>query len=196
MIKCYQNINEIAYALIQKLTHISQLDKTQHIALSGGQTPTQIFEIMKIHHSSSSDQINWDRLHFWWVDERFVSYSDPESNYGTAFKTFFHQLNPSHLHPIPLLETLSDSLKQYEENLNKYKIDSFDWIWLGIGEDGHTASIFPGQDAMHASGKLVETQHPVTNQSRIGFTLPFINQAKYVSFIALGERKKDILSKT
>ena len=119
------------------------------VALSGGSTPRTLFSILGSLEWSS--KINWKSVYFFWVDERMVPYSSDDSNYGVVGALFFSQINiPQHnIHPIPVISEsdvdIDSVLTTYSNQLGSLLGDEpvFDLILLGIGADGHTASIFP-----------------------------------------------------
>ncbi|HAH22194.1 MAG TPA: 6-phosphogluconolactonase, partial [Prolixibacteraceae bacterium] len=139
--------NEFALQLMNWIA--AQSGNAFHLAISGGKTPDMLFTILA---SQYADSTLWQKVHFWWVDERMVPPGDPESNFGTANRLLFSQIiiPKENIHRIkgennPETEALSYS-QQIQENLisqNGWPI--FDLILLGMGDDGHTASIFPNQ---------------------------------------------------
>jgi len=165
------------------------------IALSGGNTPKKLFHYLKDHH----EEIEWERIHFYWVDERCVLLESSESNAGEAKRILFDFLPSAKLFYIegtnnPILEAsrmsrLLDSLIMKQNN-----IPQFDLILLGMGDDGHTASIFP-----NAMSLLVDTSyyavsiHPETKQQRITLTGTILNNAKNIIFVVTGAEKTMVL---
>jgi 6-phosphogluconolactonase len=168
-----------------------------HIALSGGSTPLEIFK--QLAEQTTPD--NWSNVHLYWGDERCVSPDDPESNYGNALRVLLKPLglNKDQIHRIrgeekPLGEAgrYGDLLMKQLDVENGFPV--FDWIWLGLGEDGHTASIFPHQIELWTAGSpCIVSSHPDTAQSRISITGGVINAAKRVSFIASGKGKARVI---
>jgi len=173
------------------------------IALSGGSTPLNIFRLL----AAETRREEWSQIHLYWVDERCVPADHPESNYGTAFKAMLEPLglHRDQVHQIRGEEDPEREAERYAKLLMDQvpAVDGFpefDWIWLGLGKDGHTASIFPNQIALwKAEEACVVASHPETGQQRISITGGVINAAKRVSFITTGTEKaqvvKDILMK-
>lgn len=168
-----------------------------HIALSGGSTPLEIFR--QLAEQTTPD--NWSNVHLYWGDERCVPPDDPESNYGNAFRTLLNplDLNKDQIHRIRGEENAPGEASRYGDLLmNHLDTDNgfpvFDWIWLGLGEDGHTASIFPQEIELWTSGSpCIVSSHPETAQQRISISGGVINAAKRVSFIASGKEKARII---
>jgi 6-phosphogluconolactonase len=173
-------------------------------ALSGGTTPKRFYQIL------SSDQyrrkIAWGNVHIFWVDERFVPSDHPDSNYRFVHDNLLQRSSiPSHnVHPI-ITDRLSApvSAKHYETKIKQFfqikgsgVLPRFDLMILGIGEDGHTASLFPG------SRMLLDREHlvvPVRNRKvlhqRITMTLPVLNSANNIFFLVSGKSKSTVLEK-
>ncbi len=168
-----------------------------HIALSGGSTPLAIFKLL----AEQTKADNWSNIHLYWGDERCVPPDDPESNYGNALRVFLDPLglNKDQIHRIRGEENALGEAGRYGDLLmNQLDAENgfpvFDWIWLGLGEDGHTASIFPHQIELWTAGSpCIVASHPDSAQLRISITGGVINVAKRVSFIASGKEKSRIV---
>jgi 6-phosphogluconolactonase len=169
------------------------------IALSGGKTPELLYTILS--QSPFKENIPWKNVIITFGDERFVPALSDESNYKMANETLLNKV------PIPKKNILpvktmnispAASAALYEKSIKKYVSAKtpFDLILLGIGEEGHTASLFPGSILLKEKRRLVkEVFIKEKNMYRISFTLPCINNAKNVLFLVAGENKKDILKK-
>jgi len=197
----YQQQQDIAYAMFDKLVALSH--STQdcvHIALSGGTTPKSVFEL--INQRGQSTAINWQKLHFWWCDERCVDFADKESNFGEADRLLFASVDipRENLHPMQGDISPEQAALNYVRELKKHVsqtdgVPQFDWVWLGMGDDGHTASLFVNGVSL-SSDKWVEVAvHPSTKQTRITLTLKVLNNAKMVDFLVTGENKAAMLAK-
>ena len=172
------------------------------VALSGGSTPKVLFKILAT--PEYRETIFWDNVHLFWGDERCVAPNDKESNFGKtkAVLLDFITIPKKNLHRIrgevnPFIEVTN-----YKREIEKVVpfgntlMPRFDWIFLGLGSDGHTASIFPLSNVLNKKEKICSVaKHPVSGQERITFTLPLINNAKRVSFLVSGEGKANILKK-
>lgn len=182
----------IAYEII-KLTHNSQ-QKAIDIALSGGNSPKALFQRLSKKYA---DEIPWSRIHFWWGDERCVSPDDEESNYKMTKDLLLSKISipEDNIHRIkgeanPEEEAIRYS-KELEDTLNSRGKDPvFDIILLGLGEDGHTASIFPDQlELFEYEENCAVTKHPLTGQQRITITGNVLNNANQIFFLVTGENK-------
>jgi 6-phosphogluconolactonase len=183
---------------IKKLI-LESKQKRFNIALSGGQTPKKLFKTLVKKHS---DSIPWNRVHFWWGDERCVSPDSDESNFRLANENLFLKiaLPARNIHRIQGENNPEIEAKRYSEELMKHlevseKVPVFDLVLLGMGEDGHTASIFPGRlDLTHNENFCAVAEHPETGQKRITLTGAVINNAKNIFFLVTGESKAARLS--
>jgi len=171
------------------------------VALSGGGTPISFYQRL----AEDPHAFPWNKIHLFLADERFVPHDHPDSNYRMVRQTLLNKIEipRENVHPVPL-ETpdLQSSAEKYEVELTRFfklspgQIPRFDLILLGIGEDGHTASLFPGSPA------LTEGKHfaaPVVldhvRHQRVTLTLPVINQAENVLFLVTGENKATVVRK-
>ncbi len=171
--------------------------KPVHIALSGGSTPLAIFK----HLLAETKPEEWSGVHLYWGDERCVPPENQESNYGSAFQVM---LEPLGLHRDQVHQIMGEEDPVAEaERYGRLLMDHlpvedgfpvFDWVWLGLGSDGHTASIFPHQIALWKSeDPCVVATHPETGQQRISITGGVINASRRVSFIATGTEKAPVI---
>lgn len=189
------------------LTHIllRQINKSPensfHLALSGGSTPVPLF---KIWADEYRDLIPWEKIHLYWVDERCVPPGNPESNYGVAKKLFLDKIkiSPSQIHRIQGERNAEEEARRYstlvsrELPLTKDAIPVFDMVLLGIGTDGHTSSIFPGQtELLNCQESYAVSVNPTTGQQRIALTGYPLLQAKAILFHVTGPEKADIIEK-
>lgn len=166
------------------------------VALSGGSTPKLLFKIMREQGAE-----RWEKLKFFWGDERIVPAESPESNYGE----FYRELVASGIVPAENVfqspyypdtaEVLKDTALKIERSVpHSDGLPRFDLILLGVGEDGHTASVFPDNLASFNSEKALEVvKHPASGQKRITLTGSAINNAAEVLFLCTGESKSYIL---
>lgn len=195
-VKIYAQAQKVCEALASEIAHFIQ-ESTQprfDIALSGGSTPKLLYEILQKEYAS---KIPWERIHFWWGDERCVSPDNNNSNFKMANDVFLSkiQIPAENIHRIKGENLAEDEVMRYtleiEENLN-YRGDApvFDLIILGLGEDGHTVSIFPDQIELFEDENIcAQTKHPITGQARITLTGKVLNNASRVFFLVTGENK-------
>lgn len=200
-VKIYSTAKKAYKALakeIYKTTKISS-QKRIDIALSGGNSPIQLFKKIKKKYA---ELISWDRVHFWWGDERCVPQNDDQSNYKWANEFLLSgiPIPDKNIHRIkgeniPAKEAILYA-NEIKKNLNhRGEIPVFDIVILGLGEDGHTASIFPNQlDLFKTNDVCAVSKHPETGQTRITLTGKVINNASRIFFLVTGENKAGRIS--
>lgn len=169
---------------------------TFFVALSGGSTPKQIYEKLASDHKNS---IDWQKVFLFWSDERAVPADHPDSNYKMAMDSGFTKLGlpPSHIFRMKGEGDITLHASEYEAIIKKILNGRhFDLIMLGVGEDGHTASLFPGTKGLAVTDKLVIANDvPQKNTLRMTFTYPIINSAHNIVFYAMGKNKQEIIKK-
>ena len=176
------------------------------IALSGGSTPKRLYGLLAA--PPLRDAMPWKRVHAFWGDDRFVPWDDPNSNYGMARDAMLAQvpIPPENVHGIPFGGTAADAAHAYERTLQSYyggdALDParplFDIVLLGMGPDGHTASLFPGKPALEERHRwAVEVPEPGLTPfvPRVTLTYPVLNSAKFVAFVAAGADKAAMMGR-
>jgi len=166
------------------------------LALSGGSTPKAIFDVLAQNYKNT---IDWNKLHLYWGDERCVPPTHEESNYKMTVDHLISKVSipETNIHRIPGEEKVEEAVKFYEEHIIKTVdiIDNtpvFDILILGMGTDGHTASIFPHQINLWDSESIcAAAQHPDSGQNRVSLTGKVINNAKEIFFLVTGDDKKE-----
>lgn len=164
------------------------------IALAGGNTPKPIYE------NIAQADLEWDKIHVFWGDERYVPPTHPDSNEKMAREAWLNRVNfpVGNIHPMPTNgnNPQDDADKYHQELLDFFSLTegfpSFDLILLGMGDDGHTASLFPYTQALGVCDRLVTVGNKEDNQ-RLTFTIPLINAAKCVIFLVSGKNKRKAL---
>lgn len=170
------------------------------IALSGGSTPRRVYEILTGPPYAS--QARWDRWHVFWGDERCVPPEDPSSNYRLAKEALLDSVPvpPSQVHRMRGEEPPEEAAERYEAELVGVLgggTPELDLVLLGIGDDGHTASLFPGSAALEEDHRLViSSEGPRDGTHRLTFTLPLINAARAVAFLASDGSKAEAVRKS
>jgi 6-phosphogluconolactonase len=169
-----------------------------HIALSGGSTPKALFQLLA--SITYVGRFDWSRIHLWWSDERYVPLDHPDSNYRMAREALINKINiPStNVHPMPVDLPEAAAAAQYEGDIVKWigVAPAFDLILLGMGDDGHTASLFPGTLAGIPADRLVIAHFvPKVGMQRITFTPKLINAAYHVAFLVSGKGKTAVLDR-
>jgi len=172
------------------------------IALSGGSLPKMLRGLI------DAEGVEWEKWHVFFADERAVPLTDPDSNYLLCKNELFSkipQIPSKNIHTIDvsLLNDLEELADEYESQLiqefaskDSARFPVFDLIMLGMGPDGHTCSLFPGHELLREEGRWVADvdDSPKPPPRRITFTLPVLNHAARVAFVAAGEGKQDVLS--
>lgn len=199
--KVYNTAMETARALIKRLIRLVEEDprKIYHIAFSGGSTPSLMFDLWANEYK---DVTPWNRMRFYWVDERCVPSEDSESNYGTMRRLLldFVPVPSESIFPINGANDPEEEAKRYSELVCKEvplwrNLPFFDAVLLGAGEDGHTSSIFPGQEYLLSSPNPYEVSvNPYNGQKRIAMTGCLFFNAKRVIFLLTGKNKSSVVS--
>ena len=169
-----------------------------HVALSGGSTPKLLFRHLAEKYK---DTIDWSKVHFWWGDERMVPADDDESNYKMTNELLLSRVDipEDNIHRVHGEEDPSTESARYSDEIEslvpeKETWPAFDLIILGMGDDGHTASIFPNQmELLHSLDVCEVATHPSSGQKRITLTGKVLNSAEKTAFLVTGENKADRL---
>ena len=164
------------------------------VALNGGSTPNRLFQLLA---ADFRDQVDWSRVHVFWGDERCVPYDDPGSSYGQARGLLLrHVAIPSeNIHSVKTGLSPAEAARDYALTLNQFSdsplpFPRFDLVYLGMGEDGHTASLFPGSPVDVTQPTLpVTANYQDRPANRVTLTQLVFNQARTVAFMATGEKK-------
>lgn len=165
------------------------------IALAGGSTPKPLYEAI------ATQDLPWKKFQVFWGDERYVPHEHPDSNAGMAYETWLEQVDmpARNVHPIHTDEAdPAVAAQKHEQHLHQFfqtkpgQFPTLDLVLLGIGDDAHTASLFPHTDALKVRDRLVTVGNK-DGQPRITFTVPLINQARCVLFLVSGASKQAAL---
>ncbi|EGT45091.1 hypothetical protein CAEBREN_24262 [Caenorhabditis brenneri] len=186
----------------EKLTYLLEQSGIISIGVSGGSMP-KVFSKAFLHVTSEIRNLNWKRIRIFMVDERNVEIEDEDSNLGAYLKLFPEELHEIFV-PFPYHKDVRHSAREYELNLRKYllpeqlnNIARFDMLFLGVGPDGHTASIFPGRERLEKVNELnwvgAVSESPKPPPSRVTLTLQCIQHAKNTAFIISGRQKAEIV---
>jgi len=171
------------------------------VALAGGSTPRCTYTLLG--HEPFASQVDWTHVHIFWGDERCVPPDHPESNYRMARETLLDRLPipAANVHRIPCEQAPEQAATAYEATLRAFFTEGetpsegnptprFDLVLLGMGEDGHTASLFPGTAALHEEERwVVATYVEKLGAWRVTLTPVVLNAAAHVTFLVAGERK-------
>lgn len=185
---CIKHFIEIANESIKEQGYFAA-------ALSGGSTPKNIYKGLVL--DSNGDKINWSKVLLFWGDERSVPPDHQDSNYHMAMEAGFKTLplNSDQIFRMQAEERIEANAKEYERLIQE-KIPSqrFDLVMLGMGEDGHTASLFPKTHALHAANRLAVANFvPQLTTWRMTLTFECINQARHVAIYVMGKSKAKMI---
>ena len=173
------------------------------VVISGGSTPRAMFQ--QLRSPANAQQVNWQKVHLFWGDERCVPADHADSNYHLTRQTLldFVPIPARNIHRIPGEFEPVAAASAYEGVLKKFfgseTLPRFDMILLGLGEDGHTASLFPGSPALVKNERwVVAVEHdtpPLPLVPRVSLTFPVLNAAKRIVFLVVGQSKAEILAR-
>jgi 6-phosphogluconolactonase len=173
------------------------------IALSGGSTPRRLYQLLS--ETPHREAMPWDRIHWFWGDERFVPWDDPASNYGMTYAALLGRapVPPENIHGIATNGTPAEAAAAYEQALKSYygsdDLDParplFDIQILGLGPDGHTASLIPGTSALEERRRWAVEITGARPETRITLTYPVLESSRHTAFLAAGAEKREILSR-
>ena len=173
------------------------------IAISGGSTPKTMFGLLANPDYPFLAEIPWDALDLYWVDERCVGPTDPDSNFRMTREALLDHvpLPAAQIHRIEGELDPQVAASKYESELrNGFKLEGaetpvFDLVLLGMGEDGHTASLFPHTEGLHEMSRLAIANHVLQKETwRVTLTWPVINQGRQVAFLVEGVAKAPLLA--
>lgn len=173
------------------------------LCLSGGSTPRRFYQLLA--ESPYRDTLPWDRIHWFWGDERFVPWDHPDSNYGMVHAALLGRVPvpPGNIHGIPTNGTPADAAAAYERVLKSYygseSLDPtrplFDVVILGLGPDGHTASLIPGTSVLQERHRWVAEVIGGRPEPRITLTYPALESSRHTAFLVAGADKLEMLSR-
>jgi 6-phosphogluconolactonase len=197
-LKVYKDGKEVAKAFADYLSDLIKNKKGNiFIALSGGSTPKILFALLAEDHYKN--KIDWGKVHLFWGDERCVPPTDADSNYKMTNEQLLSKINiPSqNIHRVIGENDPETEAKRYSQEISgllpkENDLPCFDLIMLGMGDDGHTLSIFPHQMELLESDKICEVAtHPQTGQKRVTLTGTIANNAKVLAFLVTGKNKSE-----
>lgn len=207
-IRIFKDMETLSRAAADLFVERATESITEHgrflVALNGGGTPNRLFKLLAADYR---EKVDWQHVHVFWGDERCVTPGDAGSSYGQAWDAFLRHvpIPESNIHRVKGELEPAEASKDYALTLSRFaspplEFPRFDLVYLGMGEDGHTASLFPGSPV-----DVTEAALPVTAQyqdrpaNRVTLTPPVFNQARTVAFMVTGEKKvltlAEVLSK-
>jgi 6-phosphogluconolactonase len=182
------------------LDHVMAREGAVSIGLSGGSTPRRLYE--RLASPEWRDRVPWARIHLFWGDERFVPPDHPDSNQGMVRQAMLVRvpIPPGNIHPIPTDGTPDSAAARYEAELRRFAETRpgqplFDIQLLGLGPDGHTASLFPGEPALRERAAWVLAVIGAKPEPRITLTYTALNSSRAAAFLVAGEEKRAILAR-
>lgn len=201
----FENAKTLARQVAEWLCNLARAsDRPFAVSLSGGSTPRRLYELLATPEIAS--RFPWNRTHWFWGDERFVPHDHPDSNYGMARDAFLSRVPvpDDNIHAVPT-EGLSpeQAAAAYEATLKRfYGADTlaparalFDVTLLGIGANGHTASLFPCQPALQETRRWVVAVIGAEAEARITLTYPALDSSRQVAFVVTGEEKRGVVAR-
>jgi len=206
-VEIFRNAAELAQQAAQLILTQSQLGVARNnlftIALSGGSTPKRLYELLADPTQQFRSQLPWDRIHFFWTDERHVPPDHPDSNYRMVREAMLVRapVPPTNVHRM-LSEkpNASEAANDYESQLRDFfhlpagELPRIDFALLGLGPEGHTASLFPDSEVLQETQRWVAAPWIAKlNSYRLTMTLPVLNNASTVVFLVSGSEKAEIL---
>jgi 6-phosphogluconolactonase len=193
MVEIFENSEELARAAAEYF--VAQNPET--VALSGGSTPRLMYQILA---DQFREQVSWPRIQFFWSDERHVPPDHPESNYRMADEALLSHVpvTAGNVHRVHSENpNAAEAASEYEQTIcdvTRQSLPRLDLILLGLGTDGHTASIFPGSEVLNETEQLVAAPYVEKFKSyRITMTLPLLNNGASVVFLVSGAEKAQIV---
>jgi 6-phosphogluconolactonase len=200
-IQVYSDAEALSKAAAELFVQLSQAAIARYgrftVVLSGGSTPKRVHELLA--QSPHREAVDWQNVHVFWGDERCVPMDDERSNAKMAYDTLLNHVPvpPSQIHPMSGTLPPAESAVQYEAILKGYfseQAPRFDLVFLGMGDDGHTASLFPGTTALKEEARwAIENYVEKVGMYRITLTAPAINWADAIAFMVAGANKAQVL---
>lgn len=206
LIRIFPNLSAMSQAAAdffsKQLKEVVTNQDIAHVALSGGSTPSTLFQLLA--RSPYKESISWEKIHFYWADERCVPPDDSESNYGQAWQSLLSKVPvlKQNIHRIKGELEPETAAKDYIYQLRQnatgdLKWPILDYVLLGMGADGHTASLFPGQvnpAETKSAAIAVTADYMGRPATRVTLTPLVFNSARHILFLVSGENKAKALS--
>lgn len=196
-LKIYKGKNDLLNALAETICN-SSIEAIQargqfNLVLSGGSSPKSLYELLA--SEKFKNKIDWNKTYFFFGDERFVPEKDSQRNSVMVEKALFEPLNikESNIFKVDTTVSPKDSAEKYAESIAKHfknQVVEFDFILLGLGDNAHTASLFPNTSVLQETEATIKSEFiEEVNMNRITMTAPLINQARQIAFLVFGKDK-------
>jgi 6-phosphogluconolactonase len=201
----FANAETLAHDVAEWLCGLAQGNKGNFaVCLSGGSTPRRLYQCLA--DPAIASRFPWQRAHWFWGDERFVPHDHPDSNFRMAREALLSRVPvpEDNIHAVPTEGvTPGEAATAYETTLKRFHGANtlaagrqlFDVTLLGIGEDGHTASLFPGQPALHEKRRWAVAVIGAKAEARITLTYPALDSSRDLAFVATGEGKRQVVAR-
>jgi 6-phosphogluconolactonase len=196
-INIYPSVEELLEKLAEYFIDSANRSIADHgrfsVVLSGGSSPERLYALLA--SPSFRNRVDWNKVYFFFGDERYVPATDPASNFKMVNKVFFEplQIKTSQIFPVNTVLAPAHAATQYMEDINRHfgtAKPNFDLVLLGLGDNSHTASLFPFTDILHEKAATIKSVFLHGQQVyRISFTAPLINMARRVAFLVYGAGK-------
>ena len=197
-ISVFNTPEQLAFAAAERFVECAEESLRESdcfcVVLAGGNTPRRVYQMLATEPFNS--RMDWSKVHLFFGDERAVPADHPDSNYAMVYETLISKIAiPTHnVHRIPGEGDVNENARQYENHLRTFFSGQawprFDLVLLGMGEDGHTASIFPNSATLNERSRwVVAARNDQSGQDRITLTVPVFNHARRVMFLVVGDKK-------
>lgn len=197
VIQKFRDSDELSQAATKKFIELANQAIAERgrflVSLSGGSTPMKLFERL------ANETLDWTHVHFFWGDERCVPVDDPGNTYGQTKKIFFDKIGTTNIHRIESELEPDSAAQAYAHTLSEFAdapfdFPCFDLVLLGMGDDGHTASLFPGSPVNIETSTIAVTAHYQDRPAnRVSLTPKVFNQAREIWFLVTGTGKAETL---
>jgi len=190
---------EVAGELLTRLTSVQQTGRVPQIALTGGSIAEAVHR--EVARLSPGSGLDWSQVVVWWGDERFVAADSSERNAVQARTAFLDAVpvDPGNVHEVPSTAhagSVADAATAYEQAIREHGAGVFDVVMLGVGPDGHVASLFPGSPALDVDDRIAVgvTHSPKPPPERVSLTLPALNRTRATWLLVSGDEKADAVA--
>jgi len=192
----FETPEELALAaaerFVQYAGELRDMTERFSVALAGGNTPRRVYQLLATERFKN--RVEWSQVHLFFGDERCVPPQHPDSNYARAYEALISRVTipADNVHRIVGEGNPTENALAYESELRKFfaELPRFDLVLLGMGDDGHTASLFPHSAALKERSRwVVPTRNEQSGQERITLTLPALNHARRIMFLVTGKKK-------
>lgn len=190
----------VAQALVSRIAAAQGRGEVPDICLTGGSIADEVHTRVRLLAESGSTDVDWSRVSLWWGDERFVAADSPDRNAGQAREAWLAHvaLDPARVHEAPAADgtaSVDEAAQAYALELERAGTGSFEVVMLGVGPDGHVASLFPGHPALAAEGLAVGvTGSPKPPPQRVSLTFEALNRSRSVWFLVAGGDKAEAVA--